>query len=291
MPPKKLAPVVAVLNMKGGVGKTTISGNLFRELYKMLPDKSRTVLVDFDAQFNLTQLLVTSAAYDNLQTQKKTLWHIFEPSAQTNIFQTSDNHRATIDDYRAFIHPLKRTTEGDELLLVPGDFRISSLNIRENPQTLEMPRKRFKDFIKKAREDCALVVLDCNPSSSFLTRTAIEVATHLLVPIRLDKYSVLGLQMLKQYVDLIPNLGDAPEITVIVNGTRNFMSGVEQEIRAHAQFGPNVMVATIPETRILAARHDFTGFGVDRKVPHSKTTRAKLRKAAEELAKKLKLIP
>ncbi len=50
----KEAPVVAVLNMKGGVGKTTIAGNLSREIFRT--KKIHTLLIDLDAQFNLTQL-------------------------------------------------------------------------------------------------------------------------------------------------------------------------------------------------------------------------------------------
>ncbi|MDM8552179.1 AAA family ATPase, partial [Desulfobacterales bacterium HSG2] len=46
---KKEAPVVAILNMKGGVGKTTIAGNLFREMFKS--KKINTLLIDLDAQF------------------------------------------------------------------------------------------------------------------------------------------------------------------------------------------------------------------------------------------------
>jgi chromosome partitioning protein len=56
--------VVAVLNMKGGVGKTTISAHLMRVLYHNFA--KRVLLVDLDPQFNLTQCLVSRADYDTL---------------------------------------------------------------------------------------------------------------------------------------------------------------------------------------------------------------------------------
>ena len=54
---KKYVPVVAVLNMKGGVGKTTLSSNVFRQMFDR--QKHGILLLDLDPQFNLTQTLFT----------------------------------------------------------------------------------------------------------------------------------------------------------------------------------------------------------------------------------------
>ncbi|MEP6664250.1 MAG: ParA family protein, partial [Verrucomicrobiota bacterium] len=66
----QLSPVVAVLNMKGGVGKTTISANVFRELYRRIGKEKKTLLIDFDAQFNLTQSVITEKGYEPLKKDK-----------------------------------------------------------------------------------------------------------------------------------------------------------------------------------------------------------------------------
>lgn len=294
---KALAPVVAVLNMKGGVGKTTVAANVFRELYRRIPASSKTLLVDFDAQHNLTQQVVSRKKHEELEQEKRTLWHLFEPTNPPNLFEVSENKRTDVGKYENFTYELKSTTAKHELLLLPGDFRIALLNLREKPETLEMPRKRFQDFMRKAREDCALIVLDCNPSSSFLTRSAIEAATHLLVPVRPDRYSILGLELLNQYMTYLP-LAQAPELMVIMNATRDHGSSVEAELRRHQKFGPNVLATRIPETDVLVARADYTGFGVDRtargtnrRVPYSKITRRVLSDAADEIGRRLKLIP
>ena len=176
--------------------------------------------------------------HQELEQQKRTLWHIFEPSNPPNLFEVSENKRTDVGNYVDFTYELKRTVQGPRsLLLVPGDFRLVLLNLREKPDSLEMPRKRFQDFLGKARQDCALVVLDCNPSSSFLTRCALEAATHLLVPVRPDKYSVLGLEILDQYIDYLP-LSQRPEIMVIMNATKDHTSGAEVEVRRHPKIRP-----------------------------------------------------
>jgi chromosome partitioning protein len=69
---KKLVPVVAVLNMKGGVGKTTISAHVFRLMYKKL--QAGTLILDLDPQFNLSQALFTRKRYEKLKEEGKTIF-------------------------------------------------------------------------------------------------------------------------------------------------------------------------------------------------------------------------
>jgi chromosome partitioning protein len=297
MPPKKtLAPVLSVLNMKGGVGKTTVAANIFREFYRRMEGVRKTLLVDFDAQHNLTQQVISRKKHDELEAEKRTLWHLFEPTNPPNLFEVNESRRTDVGDYSKFLYELKSNVAGDQLLLLPGDFRIALLNLREKPESLEMPRKRFQDFIRKAREDCALVVLDCNPSSSFLTRAAIEASTHLLVPVRPDRYSILGLELLDQYMTYLP-LPEPPKLMIIMNATRAHGSSVEAELRRHPKYGADVLVTRIPETDVLVARAEYTGFGVDRtargtsrRVPYSEITRKILVNAADEIGGRLKLL-
>jgi chromosome partitioning protein len=281
-------PVLAVLNMKGGVGKTTISGNLFRELYRGLIPGSKSLVIDFDAQFNLSQLVLTEKQYEKLRAAGRTIWNVMEPADPESVFDTSDLDTTKVSDAEAYTTVLKSTVGKSELHLLPGDFRMAGLNLRENSQTLELPRKRFSNLIKAGRQAFALVVLDCNPSSSFLTRCAIESSTHILVPIRPDKYSILGLKMVDDYLKQLPGLAQKPEIIVILNGVAKEESDVEREIRASA-YGPQTLVTRIPQTSVLTARVDYTGFGVDRGVKNSKVIRRTLRAAASELIAKLNL--
>ena len=283
----QLSPVVAVLNMKGGVGKTTISANLYRRI----GDAKKTLLVDFDAQFNLTQSVITEKGYEALKNDKKTIWSVLEPSAPASVFNTSAVDFEDCGSWNNYTTILKSTTAKDELHLLPGDFQIAELNLRENPQSLALAKKRFAGLIAGARKDCALIVLDCNPSSSFLTRCAVENATDLLVPVRPDKYSVLGLKMVAEYVHKIRPASHRPQLHVIFNGVESFRSSVEAEVLADAAFASSALATRIRQTKVLTARPDYTGFGVDRGVSNSGNTRASMRAAADELAKRLGLIP
>jgi len=288
-PPPTLAPVVSVFNMKGGVGKTIIAANLFRELYRNIGSKKKTLLIDFDAQFNLTQQVLNQTDYDALLAKKKTIWFVMEPEAPDSIFVTSRSDLEDVGSPFDYTTRLKYTVAPDnsELHLLPGDFQMAMLNLREKPESLQLPRKRFANLIRRAREECALVVLDCNPSSSFLTHCAVENSTHLLVPVRPDKYSLRGLEMAAQYVGKLPGMRHRPEILIIFNGVGVKESEVEQAVLAHPEYGPCVLKTRIRTTAVLAARSDYTGFGADRGVKNTKTIRGVLTLASIELAKRL----
>ncbi len=214
-----------------------------------------------------------------------------ESQAPNSVFAIAENDLHDIGKIENYTTQLRYLTSNPEVdfHLLPGDFRLAILNLRENPNSLKLARKRFENLIAKARETFNLVVLDCNPSSSFLTRCAIESATHLLVPIRPDKYSVLGLEMLSEFVDQMTQLAKKPEFIIVFNGVGRSPSSVETELRAHVTFGPSVMVTSIPRSNVLHALADYTGFAVDRKVAYTVTIRSILENGANELAKKLHL--
>lgn len=288
-PPTKHTPVIAVINMKGGVGKTTLSGNIFREVFRR--KKKKTLLIDFDPQFNLSQLLLTRNTYETLRDSGRSLWHALEPQPTENIFNTSTNDLHSIKDIKKYITRLKYFSNAPELELnlLPGDFRVAQLNLRENPDALRTPRKRFSSLLEKARQSYDLVVLDCNPSSSFLTRCAIESATHLLIPVKPDKYSILGVKMIQEYVAELPTISHAPDFLIIFNDLPNSTTTTaeESELRSHPTFGPQALVNKIPHSGVLNARSDYTGFAVDRKVKNRYKIGNLLAEAADEIAAKV----
>lgn len=79
-PPKKTAKVVSLINMKGGVGKTTLAVNLAWAL----AESAKVLLIDLDPQFNATQWLMRSKDYVKwTQTDKNhTVYDILAPVAQ-----------------------------------------------------------------------------------------------------------------------------------------------------------------------------------------------------------------
>src|SRR5437870_12852901 len=98
--------------MKGGVGKTTISGNLCREGFG--ESSIKTLLIDFDPQINLTQLLLTRAQYDDVHKHNKPLWSIMESQAPDSVLAIAENDLHEIgksENYTQSLGELPNTAE------------------------------------------------------------------------------------------------------------------------------------------------------------------------------------
>lgn len=279
-----MAVVVAVLNMKGGVGKTTIAAHVMRVLY--LEHQKKVLLVDFDPQFNLTQTVIHPVAYEKLKAKHSTIYAAMEPPSDVGLLDVIATDHAPPATSELVVR-LKQTIDGGAFLdLVPGDFSLVKYSVIDDHVKLAKVSKRFQRFIAEAKKTYDLIVLDCNPSSSFITMCALMVSNNVLVPIRPDKYSSLGLEMLYDYVNQLPQIHPKPVFNVLLNAIprSNYNPAVEDDLRAHGTFGPRVLVNKIYQSTILAASPAFTGFATDKKVPHRWRVSANISSVAAELA-------
>lgn len=285
----KLAPVVAVLNMKGGVGKTTISAHLMRVLYLRLMKK--TVVIDFDPQFNLTQTVIPQTHYEKLKQAGTTILSVMEQAPQISLFSVSQATTAPPSLNDVSIVMKQTNNAAAELRIVPGDFGLVKYSLIDDTASLAPVRKRFRTFIEQARQQMDLVCIDCNPSSSFMTICALEAATHVLVPVRPDRFSILGLELLDQFIKELPTLPIKPKIIAILNGISrtNYDPTVENILRSHPEFGSRTLSNRIYMSSILAANPTYTGYATDKKVPHRHSISNNLAAAAIELGKELGL--
>lgn len=285
---RKQGSVVSVLNMKGGVGKTTISAHVFRELY--LLHKKRVLLVDLDPQFNLTQTLLRESLYEKAKSERRTILSVFEEPANVSLYKTksSDSALPAVEDVAI---PMKYIPDAQggrniaQLDLLPGDFSLVKYSLIDDKSVLQAAKKRFKDFIENARNDYDLICLDCNPSSSFLTLCALHVSTHLLIPVRPDRYSMLGLRLLDEFVKGLDALPQKPKKVIVINGvsTSGYDPAVENELRSDPVYGKLTMSTQLTTTRLLEARASITGFATDRRVAHSVALKRRMRALSDEL--------
>jgi chromosome partitioning protein len=292
-PKKAFVPVIAVLNMKGGVGKTTLSANIFRVLFERR--RAGTLLLDLDPQFNLTQALFTRTSYDKLKLSGKTILPVMEPSSNVGLFDvaTSTMPPPAASEIN-FSHFYFKSEPTERLDIVPGDFGLVKYSLMNDSKKLDSVRDRFLKFVEQEKANYKVICLDCNPSSSFLTLCALHACTHILVPVRPDRFSMLGLEILAEFVENLPSLSPKPQFLVVLNGIRrggkdSVANAVEAELRAHPKFASKTLVNVVPETGVLKAKTDYTGFATDKKGGWSKTVRAEVSLVADELAGKLGL--
>ena len=251
-----MAPVLSVLNMKGGVGKTTVSAHVMRVLYHR--QVKRVLLVDLDPQFNLTQALLTQAEYDEILEAKKTVMAAFEPQPSNDFFKVKST-KDPPPPASSLTKRLRQIGKGDKakLDIIPGAFDLMKYTMIDDPAQLKIASDHFKWFISIARNEYDLIVLDCNPSSSFVTKCALENSTHVLSPVRPDKFSVLGVGMVDR---LFQHLSLTPIHMTLINGVRRFdpASAVEIELKAHPKFGATVLGQRLNVSTHLEAHPSYT---------------------------------
>lgn len=295
---KTIAPVLAIVNMKGGVGKTTISAHLFREFY--LKKSKNILLIDFDPQFNLTQTLTEEADYEKLKVSGKTILSIMQTTQEPSIFKTHEDD-GEIPEISTITTTLKRAivkkkvaddkSKIIKLDLIAGDFELCKFSLIDDKKVLELSKRRFSSFIAKAREQYDLICIDCNPSTSFLNTCVLKSSTHLLVPVRPDRYSMLGLRLLDKFVSELKELTVKPKKIIILNGipTSNYDPIVENELRSDPVYGPLTLTTKLTISSLLTANPDYTGFATDKKVAYTKALRTKMHLLSDELSATLGL--
>jgi chromosome partitioning protein len=83
---------------------------------------------------------------------------------------------------------------------------------------LKAVKERFLKFILQEKRSNNAIFIDCNPSSSFLTLCALHAATHVLVPVRPDRFSMLGLEILAEFIETLPTLSPKPQLLIVLKG-------------------------------------------------------------------------
>lgn len=284
---RKSAPVVAVLNMKGGVGKTTISAHVLPALAQKFDQ--RVALVDFDPQFNLTQSLVSQLRYERLKRENTTVLSVMERPPNTSLFQVTDadSPPPKLNDASIPLRP-----GNGSVRLVPGDFGLVKYSLIDNKATLKPVKSRFKAFIKQATQESDVVCIDCNPSSSFMTLCALEVATHVIVPVKPDRFSVLGLELLDQFVADIGTLPKKPKFLIVLNGIpkSNYDPTVENQLRGHPRFAQKTLSIPLFHSTLLAASPTYTGFASDKPVSNRHRVSANIEQLAREIGVELGIL-
>lgn len=185
------ASVVSFINMKGGVGKTTLCVGVAEYLANFL-GKS-VLIIDIDPQFNATQSIINrynkvDEYIDNWQPNKKTIRRIFE--TPTSIMEQAKT--VTVDDV---------VTKFDTRL----DIILGDINIIFDTSQEAVRIHKIKRFIEdnNLKDQYDYIFLDSPPTISLFTDAALVASDYYLVPVKIDHYSLLGATSL---VSVVGNL-------------------------------------------------------------------------------------
>jgi len=227
---EKSPRVIAIVNQKGGVGKTTTSINLAAAL--TLLGKS-VLMIDLDPQGNAT----TGLGARRAQTEV-TLYDV--------IVENADMTKARVD------------TSVPGLNLIPSDMDLSSAEIQI--ATEEHRTTRLKAAIKKYKPKPDYILIDCPPSLSLLTVNALAAADSVIVPLQCEFFALEGLSQLLKTVEMAkaeinPNLVIDGVMLTMYDKRNRLSDQVAADVRKH--LGRAVFKTIIPRNVRIAEAPSF----------------------------------
>ena len=236
---KRKCPVLAVMNLKGGVGKTTVTSQVFGAWQGALG--GRVLLVDLDPQYNLTQTFFDMEQADASAATDRSVISLFERSKLHARDATSPGESWLSLSTEPFspvprkdlMHDLMgEGSPGGRLDLVSGQFEISKYAFANDSGALLKVKSQFLRMVDHYRSEYDLIVFDTNPNATFLTRCALEAADRVLAPLHADVYSLRGVRLLNQVIEEQVEEGKRPALSVMFNAVgRSEQSSFEAEAR------------------------------------------------------------
>jgi chromosome partitioning protein len=226
-----LTNIIAIVNQKGGVGKTTTTVNLASYLANF---GKRVLLVDADPQGNatsgigVTRDLVKTCLYDLL------------------ISDTPDPFATILQSPITNLDVIPATTQ-----LAGAEIELVNEAHREN---------RLKNVLEKVRGSYDYVLIDCPPSLSLITVNVLTATDEVIIPIQCEYYALEGISHLVNTIELVrnnlnPNLKIAGIILTMYNSRTLLSEQVAEEARKY--FGAKVYQTIIPRNVRLAEAPSF----------------------------------
>ncbi len=251
-----MGKILAVVNQKGGVGKTTTAVNLTAALHEL---GLKVLLCDFDPQANAT----SGMGLD----KRKIRYSVYD---------------VTINDV-----PLEDAVVHTNF----GDVLPSSADLAGAAVELISSQHRelqLEKALHKARDSYDVIFIDCPPSLELLTLNSLCASDGILVPVQCEYYALEGLSDLMSTLRMVKKrLNTRLEIfgvaLTMYDGRTNFSAQVAQEVRRH--FPGKVFKTVIPRNIRLAEApsHGIPVTAYDRSSRGAKT----YQEMAEEIKAKL----
>lgn len=218
-----MGKIIAVVNQKGGVGKTTTAVNLTAALTDL---GLKVLLCDFDPQANATS---------GLGVDKRKIKY--------SVYDVTINEVPVKD---AVVH-----TKYGDVLPSSADLAgaaVELIGAQQREQQLGMALKEIK-------EDYDVIFVDCPPSLELLTLNGLCAADSILVPVQCEYYALEGLSDLMSTLRMVkrrlnPRLEIFGVALTMFDGRTNFSTQVAQEVRRH--FPGKVFASVIPRNIRLA---------------------------------------
>ncbi len=198
---------IAVMNTKGGVGKSTLVLALAETLST---EHGRSVLViDSDAQATVSSMLMT---VDNLYRLQKDGHTIVD-------YLVARVLREATPDWKDFVvREVSDVDDCESVFVIPSDMQLTLFEREVSKEGLHgRLRSGIAELVVAVRDVFDVVLIDCPPGLSILTESWLREADFHISPTKPDYVSVCGLEVFRRFKALNPEMGFAENMGVLVN--------------------------------------------------------------------------
>jgi cellulose biosynthesis protein BcsQ len=207
-----MAQVIATVNMKGGVGKTTITVNVATCLAKI--HRKKVLVVDLDTQISASLSMISPADFAKCRKENRTL--------RTLVSQAIDRYGLAVSDpeekiyqVRDLVIPHACKVQGLDLLVgdidLYDEYLVSEMLynrslLYEQKQSFQQTWSRFeqtliKGILAPVMKYYDYIILDCAPGYNLITRSSIIASDFYIMPARPEPLSVVGIQLLERRIE------------------------------------------------------------------------------------------
>lgn len=167
----------AILNLKGGVAKTTTAINMAAILAR--DHKKRVLLIDGDSQCNTTEFFGVDPTGSNL----------------ADVLRCAGFY----DDPGAYAASRIRKTQYERIDLIPGDETLMDMDLSKVEQgTVNSNVLRY--LVEEVKEQYDYILIDCPPAFNAASAAALIAADDVIIPIKLDAFSLRGMGNLMRQI-------------------------------------------------------------------------------------------
>lgn len=268
-----MGTVITVMNMKGGVGKTTVTahlGGLFAKC-DINHKPRRVLLIDYDAQFNLSQVFIPAPTYFQLEKRRKTSLAILQDD-ETDInpyhIQVPGNYDPPA--LSKLKYSIYEHEDGTCLDIVPSTLDLMYIALGQSAKRTKRLEERFSKFVTDCKRNYDIVIIDCHPAGSILTKTSLRNSNHVLIPVAPDRYALRGIGLMMRFIESTGPGHQAPQAHILFNNTpRRGTPAVEVEIRRNPRFAAICLENTLKHYKAFAEPMGGRGFVWSSKKPWS----------------------
>lgn len=183
--------VISFINMKGGVGKSTIAINVAHCLSER--DGKRVLIIDLDPQFNATQCIISPENYiKHMEVGGDTICTIFHPE---RVVANSVNGAAILKPKE--LEDVKPIKIENFLDILPGSLELHRIEVSAG-SGLEFKLRRYLDSVKELYD---YVVIDTPPTPSIWMYSALIASDFYIIPVKPEPLSITGIDLLDSIIE------------------------------------------------------------------------------------------